>query len=82
MRRGWTNALSRFSRYESARLRICERNGWSLAFFRALDDVEKDEWFAWDRRRLDALEKYREAMADKKLLSPEVQSMILMMSGW
>lgn len=36
---------------ELAILRICERNGWTQAFFESLPDKEKDDRLAFDYKR-------------------------------
>lgn len=37
-------------------LKACERHGWTLAQWAALDDTEREIWLAWERRRMNELD--------------------------
>jgi hypothetical protein len=52
-------------------LRICQRNGWTLATWNALDPAERDTWLAYDMHQQNELNAVLETMADEKKLTPD-----------
>ena len=69
-----------FTRYETAQMRICQRNGWTLRQWAALADAEKDTWMAWDAHRQQIIAAWRAALIDREAYTPEAATALLLTS--